>query len=210
MAYGVDIPTEVGYIYNKQYHVKDVDNSNKTGGVPVLAKVLKEGPRGNITIEWNEATRGGVAGHFIKKKPKRVTLDIGEAQLAHSGDGSVPYLSLSWAHTWLLHAARAKRVSDVDPELSTDQKNALDYIEISHRPTGATEWVAGPPSDPIEDPDEQKLKAEADTGTDHPHGTRYKPEMIRYYNVGKSRTTGIVYTTSLIEAIGVEHKETTR
>ena len=51
---------------------------------------------------------------------------------------------------------------------------------------------------------------EADTGTDHPHGTRYKPEMIRFYNVGKSRTTGIVYTTSLIEAIGVEHKETTR
>jgi hypothetical protein len=34
--------------------------------------------------------------------------------------------------------------------------------------------------------------------------------MTKYHNVGISRTTGIEYTTSVIEAIGVEHKETTR
>jgi hypothetical protein len=34
--------------------------------------------------------------------------------------------------------------------------------------------------------------------------------MKKFHNVGISRTTGIEYTTSVIEAIGVEHKETTR
>ena len=48
------------------------------------------------------------------------------------------------------------------------------------------------------------------TGTTHPHGTRYKPEMVRYHNVGKSRNTGMIYSTTVIEAAGVEHKETTR
>lgn len=56
---------------------------------------------------------------------------------------------------------------------------------------------------------ENKLKDD-DTGTSHPAGTKYKPEMIRFQSEGKSRTTGMAYTTSVIEAIGVEHKETTR
>jgi limonene-1,2-epoxide hydrolase len=87
----------------------------------------------------------------------------------------------------------------------------LNHIEISHRPQGAAEWVEGPPPKPIEIVDDpRKLVDDADTGTSHPHGTRYKPEMVRYHNVGISRTTGIEYTTTLIEAIGVEHKETTR
>lgn len=34
--------------------------------------------------------------------------------------------------------------------------------------------------------------------------------MIRYHNQGTSRTTGIEYTTTVIEALAVEHKETTR
>ena len=34
--------------------------------------------------------------------------------------------------------------------------------------------------------------------------------MKKFHNVGTSRTTGMEYTTSVIEAIGVEHKETTR
>jgi hypothetical protein len=34
--------------------------------------------------------------------------------------------------------------------------------------------------------------------------------MIRYESEGTSRTTGIQYTTTVIEALGVEHKETTR
>lgn len=34
--------------------------------------------------------------------------------------------------------------------------------------------------------------------------------MDRYQSTGKSRSTGMFYTTAVIEAIGVEHKETTR
>ena len=49
-----------------------------------------------------------------------------------------------------------------------------------------------------------------DTGTSHPHGTKYKPKMVRFQSEGKSRSTGMEYTTTVIEAIGVEHKETTR
>ena len=108
-----------------------------------------------------------------------------------------------------MHAARAKRSSE---EIEADERNALDHIDISHRPIGANEWVDGPPPDKltVTGGDEVKLTDTSDTGTDHPHGTRYKPEMIRHKNVGVSRKTGIEYTTTVIEAIGIEHKETTR
>ena len=63
----------------------------------------------------------------------------------HSGDGSVPYMSLAWAHTWLLHAARAKRFATSDSiNVRMDRNNALDHIHISHRPSGETEWMDGP------------------------------------------------------------------
>jgi hypothetical protein len=125
--------------------------------------------------------------------------------LHHSGDGSVPYLSLAWAHTWLLHAVRARRYS------GKLDGNPLDDIEIRHRPEGATEWVDGPPPKRIAPLlGEKKVEESSDTGTAHPHGTKYKPEMVRFHNVGISRTTGIEYTTTVIEALAVEHKETTR
>lgn len=94
--------------------------------------------------------------------------------------------------------------------MTADRKNALDYIGISHRPRGALEWVNAPPPVPAENLDSVKLVDIQDTGVDHPHGTRYKPLMTRYHNIGTSRTTGIEYTTTVIEAVGVEHKETTR
>jgi hypothetical protein len=214
MAYGVDVPTEVGYVYSKKYPVEGKGGNpiqkNETGGLPNLKAVLWEEPRGKTTMEQIETPRGGMlADTFTIKKVKKEPVDVKEARLVHSGDGSVPYLSLSWAHTWLLHAARAKRFSEED-RVTTDQKNALDHIRIRHRPHGAREWVQGPPPEHDEDSEEHKKVEDADTGTDHPHGTRYKPEMIRYHNVGKARTNGIEYTTSVIEAIGVEHKETTR
>eukprot|EP00980_Cylindrotheca_fusiformis_P026762 scaffold17328_cov34-Cylindrotheca_fusiformis.AAC.1 len=48
-----------------------------------------------------------------QRQGKQVVMNMttGGGKLARSGDGSVPYLSLSWAHTWLLHAARARRFS---------------------------------------------------------------------------------------------------
>ena len=198
MAYGVDIPTEVGYSYKKKVYQESKDDFD---GVPNLGKVIIEEANGELLVEKMDSTRNGLADLLTKKRRRREELKSGSLQ--HSGDGSVPYLSLSWAHTWLLHAARAMHHSGTESVTG----NPLDDIEISYRPKGAMEWVKGPPpkeADPIE------KKKIVDTGTNHPHGTRYKPEMHRFHNVGTSRTTGIEYTTTVIEAIGVEHKETTR
>jgi hypothetical protein len=219
MAYGVGIPTEVGYIYKKQIHL-DEDNQadNTTTGLPNLKTVLWEESDGRITLEAMDNPRGSLAEHFIKKKVKRYPFETPETsygRFRYGGDGSVPYLSLAWVHTWLLHAARARRFGQQqmkygDDESPTNHRNALDHIHISHRPRGALEWVNGSPSAPSEIVDPIKLVDTQDTGVDHPHGTRYKPLMIRYDNIGTSRTTGIEYTTTVIEAVGVEHKETTR
>lgn len=214
MAYGVDVPTESGYVYNKKYEL-DKEGTvllprNETGDPPNLKKILVEHPRGELKGETLEPPRLSIAEAIMgQRQNKQQAIEMEEGRLARSGDGSVPYLSLSWAHTWLLHATRARRFSKAD-QASVDQKSSLDFIAISHRPIGATEWVEGPPAEQLNIVDEDKLVDTADTGTDHPHGTKYKPEMIRYHNVGKSRKTGIEYTTSVIEAIGVEHKEATR
>jgi hypothetical protein len=158
---------------------------------------------GAISTEHVDHQKSNKLTDFWKKKQKRVPLRIGK--LHHSGDGSVPYLSLAWSHTWLLHSVRAQRFS------GQIGGHPLNDIEIRHRPEGATEWVDGPP--PIRklaSNSEKKVEESSDTGTAHPHGTKYKPEMVRYQNVGTSRTTGINYTTTVIEALAVEHKETTR
>lgn len=215
MAYGVDVPTEVGYIYKKKIHMDGaMETSNKTSGLPNLKAVLWEESNGKINVQPIETPRGSLADHFIKKKSKKVPFigaESSKGRLKHSGDGSVPYLSLSWVHTWLLHAARARRFGEENGQNPlTDRKNALDYITISHRPQGANDWVYGPAPEETEQLDSSKLDDDGDLGTAHPHGTRYKPLMKRYDNVGISRTTGVEYTTTVIEAIGVEHKETTR
>lgn len=219
MAYGVGIPTEVGYIYKKQIKLDEENQTDGTStGLPNLKSVLWEESDGRITVEAMDGARGSLAEHFIKKKAKRYPYEGRQPaydRFRFGGDGSVPYLSLSWVHTWLLHAARARRFGQEqkkygDAEIIADRKNALDYIRISHRPRGALEWVNGPPPVATENLDSIKLVDTQDTGVDHPHGTRYKPLMTRYHNVGISRTTGIEYTTTVIEAVGVEHKETTR
>jgi hypothetical protein len=218
MSYGVDIPTEVGYIYSKKYNVersedgetKIVDRNENE--IPKLKTIFWENPQGLITKEESEGAKGGLGGYFIKKKPKREPLNmtVPEARMHHCGDGSVPYLSLSWAQTWLLHAARARRFTEDKHKLNVDIKNALDYIRISHRPQGESDWIDGPPPKSVTILGADDQKADSDTGISHKHGTRYKPLMKRYHNIGVSRTTGIEYTTTVIEAIGIEHKETTR
>jgi hypothetical protein len=199
MAYGVDVATEVGYSFKKKVTPESVA---APAGIPTLDKVIWEEANGELHIESMEATRNSLTDLLVKKRRKREFLKQGSS--LHSGDGSVPYLSLSWAHTWLLHATRALRHSGDDPV-----DNPLNDIGVSHRPKGAMEWVEGPPPKQADLVDAKK-RAESDTGTNHPHGTKYKPEMHRHHNVGKSRTTGIEYSTTVIEAIGVEHKETTR
>lgn len=218
MGYGVDIPTEVGYIYSKKYNVEHLEDGetrivdrNETE-IPSLQSTFWETPRGVLMREENDRERGGLGDYFIKKKPKReiVEYTVPEAHLQHCGDGSVPYISLAWAHTWLLHAARARRFTEDKQKLDVSMKNALDHISISHRPQGESEWIEGPPPKSITILGGDDQKADSDTGISHPHGTRYKPLMKRYHNIGASRRTGIEYTTTVIEAIGIEHKETTR
>jgi len=204
MAYGVDVPTEVGYVYRKKETTNKKDKKGEYDGIPNLDAVLWEVAGGKIEIEDKNAEGLSLSDIlFLKKKPRRVPYMDGHHE--HGGDGSVPYLSLSWAHTWLLHSVRALRHSgSKDGPL-----NPLDHIHVSHRPKGAVEWKDGPSPKQVIVLGE-KLDNMKDTGTSHPHGTKYKPEMIRYHSNGTSRTTGIAYTTTVIEAIGVDHKEATR
>jgi Lecithin:cholesterol acyltransferase len=224
MAYGVDIPTEVGYEYHKRERInkKNISDENRKSemsfdGIPTLTAILSELEGGQIYEERIQSQP--VLGDLIKiKKSKKKHLKSGRFQ--HSGDGSVPYISLSWAHTWLLHSARAilytKQKNDYrDHYIQTNNNtsstiwNPLDEITISHRPKGSTEWVKGLPQSttPLGD---KKVESSSDTGTAYPHGTLYQPEMIQYHSQGTSRTTGMNYTTTVLEAIGVEHKETPR
>ncbi len=100
--------------------------------------------------------------------------------------------------------------NSTEGERISNPKNALDSIKVSHWPRGGNEWVEGYGADPKSDAYEESRFNDGDTGTSHPHGTKYKPKMVRFEACGKSRTTGMEYTTTVIEAIGVEHKETTR
>jgi len=239
LAYGIDYPTEVGYIYRK-LKKKENENENESQNakseeitpdkvtedlnheyddVPLLQTVIWEEPTGVIIEESKIAEPKSLTESVMlkkKKKPKKRFLNNGDGQgkLHHSGDGSVPYLSLAWAHTWLLHATRAMRHSKFDGEegerISDD--NALESIVVSYRPKGGSEWLEGGKRLNQEDTsDESKTNnQDSDTGAKHLHGTKYKPEMFRFQSKGKSRSTGMEYTTAVIEVMGVEHKETTR
>jgi hypothetical protein len=83
-------------------------------------------------------------------------------------------------------------------------------FQVSHRKKGGSEWVEGYGANPLDEDYEESHSNDGDTGTSHPHGTKYKPKMVRFEASGRSRSTGMEYTTTVIEAIGVEHKETTR
>lgn len=201
MAYGVDIPTETGYEYRKRRKAIQENKNSKFDGPPVLSKVIWETAGGAFEEQQLEASRGTLTDALIKKKPKLEP--IGSSRLAHSGDGTVPYLSLSWAHTWLLHAIRAQRFT-----YGKMEGNILDNVQVSHRAENELVWKEGRPPEQLSVT--KPKKTERDTGTSHPHGTKYKPQMVKFHNVGKSRQTGMEYSTTVIEAAGVEHKETTR
>jgi len=204
MAYGVDLPTEVGYAYKKVE--REEEEKHEYNGIPTLERVIWEEAHGKLFEEYLEPR--SLTDTLKRRKAKREPLHHGNVRLQHSGDGTVPYLSLSWAHTWLLHAIRAQRHIQGNHVPGT---NALEDVHVSHRPKGAMEWVeGGVPSSETGDATRTNAEKDDDTGTTHPHGTKYKPEMTRFHNVGTSRKTGMKYSTTVIEAIGVEHKETTR
>ena len=208
MAYGVDVPTEIAYVYRKReshnyVETDEVDEENRVDPVPEIQTAIWEEPGGVHSRERFDMGRGAFGDMLGKKKRRRAR--EGNGRFQYSGDGSVPYLSLVWVQTWLLHAVRALRHDSDD---ASTGNNPLAMIDISHRPKGGSEWTKGPPPALVQT--ERKVEESSDTGTTHPHGTRYKPEMTRFHSGGKSRTSGIEYTTTVIEAVGVEHKETTR
>ena len=220
MSYGVDHSTEVGYVYKKTNIVNDgkqaTDDQEKFDDIPFMTSVVWE-EKNNYHFEESKVAEQKTLKEsvLLKKKPKRRPLngDDNKGALNHSGDASVPYISLSWAHTWLLHATRAMRHSrhfgmKEGERISDHDDNPLDSIRVSYRPAGGKEWIEGGKPHDIDEIFSEK--EDPDTGADHPHGTKYKPEMLRYQSKGKSRSTGMEYTTAVIEAVGVEHKETTR
>lgn len=230
MAYGVDRTTEIGYTYRKEELIDDDEEESSIkkdeeeyDGIPTLHNAIWENENGELTVETFKSSKS-LADTVLMKKPKMMPLNGGNTtgSLFHAGDGAVPYLSLSWAHTWLLHASRAIHHSSASYEAyrnyngegQFDDKNPLDSIKVTHRPEDGNEWIQGVPKSWKEKQAGAKkgenVKKDGDTGTSHPHGTKYKPEMVRFQSVGKSRSTGMVYTTSVIEAVKVEHKETTR
>lgn len=232
MAYGTDVSTESGYVYRKREDLgsnSTVANTRASGkkkrrdydGVPTMAEVIWEEQHGRLVAESLVTEPATLKDTILrKKKPKRRPLttesDETPSWLHHSGDGTIPYISLMWAHTWLLHATRAMRslnmtTSLLEGERISNPNNALDSIKVSHRPKGGNDWLEGYGADhPKGDEDSEQSDVDGDTGTSHPHGTKYKPKMVRFQSRGKSRSTGMTYTTTVIEAIGVEHKETTR
>ena len=261
LAYGTDVPTEIGYVYRKKDLVESPTVANMTSssskkshgfdGVPSMTEVIWEEPHGRLARESKLVEPASFAKRITrKKKSNRRPLVVNgiesPAWLHHSGDGTIPYISLMWAHTWLLHATRATRTttnmtSMLEGERISDQDNALDSIIVTHRPKGGSAWMEGYGADPRDKENgDFESPNDSDTGTSHPHGTKYKvsyliarhvfpsnmiaslatflcctlheykPKMVRFQSSGKSRSTGMEYTTTVIEAIGVEHKETTR
>ncbi|KAL3769207.1 hypothetical protein ACHAWO_000853 [Cyclotella atomus] len=226
MAYGCDVPTEAGYIYRKTEHHKSnnppsntTNDSEKMDEIPKMSHVIWEEKHGRKIIE-SKLVESSFADTILRKKkqtrrPFNISSD--EPRLHQSGDGTIPYISLMWAHTWLLHATRAMRSSNQSAPMKEGERisnpnNALDSINVSHRPKGGNEWIEGYGADPrtAADISYESRSNIGDTGTQHPHGTKYKPKMVRFQSSGRSRSTGMEYTTTVIEAIGVEHKETTR
>jgi hypothetical protein len=213
MSYGVDYPTEVGYVFKKVEY--ESDDEKKYEDVPMLTRVVFEEAENNHYEEIVVPEMKSLADSMLKKKPKKEFLNHGT--MHRSGDASVPYLSLAWAHTWLLHATRAMRhskYSDVKEGDRISDDNALNSIKVSYRPAGGSEWMDGGKSHytkhNLGSSSMDKKQSDISVGDEHPHGTKYKPEMFRYQSKGKSRSTGMEYTTAVIEAVGVEHKETTR
>ena len=201
MAYGTDTPTEVGYSYFKREDRRE--SMCKKAGTPNLQSVLIEAEGGKILEERLDMPKG----LFSPKKPKRNL--VGQGSLRHSGDGSVPYLSLSFAHLWLLYGYRTQMRGD----RNSSGRNPLETIQASYRPKGGMEWISGIPNDTMDSCGAEKdddSSDSGDTGTMHPHGTKYKPLMHRFHASHTVESTGKEFTTTVIEASGVEHKETTR
>jgi hypothetical protein len=108
MAYGVDVPTEAGYVYRKTDRSKKVGSSSNAtiterfDGIPSMSHVIWEEKHGVLIKESKLEPVSFTDTILRKKKPTRRALDNSsdKARLHQSGDGTIPYISLMWAHTW--------------------------------------------------------------------------------------------------------------
>ena len=181
---------------------------------PWVKEVIWEEEGGVIVVEDLDEV-GGFFGAGRKKIRRR--LDIGEEErLLRSGDGTIPYLSLAWAHTWLL-----------DFERGGESGVGVGDIVKSHREEGGGEWKVevdvgsremegvgeggGGGSDEGEDEKCMDGGLFADTifscGVKDVHKdlTNRDPAMEKWKIV-----SGDGRTTTVIEAHKIEHKETPR
>lgn len=118
-------------------------------GVPLMKEVIWEERNGRLVSESQFTEKATFTETLLRKKKDKtrpLKTDGGETAtwLHHSGDGTIPYISLMWAHTWLLHATRAMRslnstVTMLEGERISNPNNALDSIRVSHRPRGGNE-----------------------------------------------------------------------
>ena len=144
MAYGCDVPTEAAFVYKKTEHF-DASLNNTTSkneefdGIPTVSHVMWEEQHGKLILESKESSSFTDAILRKKRQMRQIFNVSDQPQLHQSGDGTIPYISLMWAHTWLLHATRAVQTSNQttplkDGERISNPNNALDSIKVSHRP----------------------------------------------------------------------------
>lgn len=87
MAYGIDLPTEVGYVYKKTSRQDENDDSKpKFDGVPSLEKVIWEENNGRLVEEHLE--QRSLTDTLVRRKAKREPLRHSYTRLEHSGDGT--------------------------------------------------------------------------------------------------------------------------
>ncbi|GMH51804.1 hypothetical protein TL16_g01089 [Triparma laevis f. inornata] len=194
LAYGTNLPTEIGYTYAREAGRGKDD-------LPEVREVIWEEAGGEIVVEEE-----GMESTFLKMggKKRREAMDVVvEERLGHAGDGTIPYLSLAWGHTWLLDFARKGWADE-------NNKSGIQAITRTQKLAGSGSWkFKGEEHDTcvkIIDGGDQCL----DDVLPHPHLTQYHPKMDKWSVSGISTETNKKWTTTVLEADGVEHKETPR
>ncbi|GMI32741.1 hypothetical protein TeGR_g7794 [Tetraparma gracilis] len=171
IVYGVDVPTEVGYVYSEQ----------QLDPLPKLEEVLWENAGGEITVEVL-----GAGGWTRKPKTRPLRVDPNLAW-TRSGDGTVPYMSLSHAFTWL--------ADDSSEELDVGTIS----VSVKHATSARFGSLAESPDDTCFENDIAGVGQCLDEET---HMERFSSRV--------QADNGVVLSTAVIEARGVEHKEITR
>ena len=113
MAYGCDVPTEVAYIYKKTDLLKPVNSTSNTtasetdsfDGIPTMSHVIWEEKHGKLILEskLSDPSFTSFTDTILRKKKqirRPFNVSSAEPRLHQSGDGTIPYISLMWAHTW--------------------------------------------------------------------------------------------------------------